>query len=333
MVGPRRRDARLGRDDPLQLRAAAGGVRGDRAGPGGRPVLRRVRQAPPERHASSGSSTSSRRSPRASRAAGDKCFYFQADHWRSAVVQDDGTTAIYEWDGRYYVRPRARARAARTSTNFKVNGRTEDPGKVPGMPPEYAQHMGPGTGGVVREERRRSRSSPRCVEKAKAGGVYAGRPARRRSSGRRATTAARPRSPTRASARSASATPRPACASGSGARTRSAAASCATAPTAATSWARQSDRSGDLGDRRRGADGDDPRPQGPLPPRPGHPGAERAQAAGAPARVARAGGSACAAPPRTARRRGKVRWVAVYDRRAIRTPAALRAMLRRALIG
>jgi hypothetical protein len=32
-------------------------------------------------------------------------------------------------------------------------------------------------------------------------------------------------------------------------------------------------------------------------------------------------------------RRGKVRWVAVYDRRAIRTPAALRAMLRRALVG
>jgi hypothetical protein len=35
-------------------------------------------------------------------AALGKCFYFQADHWRAAVVQEDGRTVLWEWDGRYF---------------------------------------------------------------------------------------------------------------------------------------------------------------------------------------------------------------------------------------
>src|SRR6476660_7066198 len=35
-------------------------------------------------------------------AAAGKCFYFQVDHWRASVVQDDGSTKLYEWDGHYF---------------------------------------------------------------------------------------------------------------------------------------------------------------------------------------------------------------------------------------
>ena len=80
-------------------------------------------------------------------AAVPKCFYFQSDHWRASVVQDDGSTKLYEWDGHYFF-DKARGEGGAWVTNFNVNGRTEDPGKVPGMPPEYAEHMGMGTGGV-----------------------------------------------------------------------------------------------------------------------------------------------------------------------------------------
>ena len=105
--------------------------------------------------------------------AGDKCFYYQSDHWRSAVVQDDGTTAIYEWDGKYAY-DRAKGEGGAYVENFKINGRTEDPSKVPGIPPEYAQHMGPGTGGVWFENE--GEVEPRCVEKAKTEPVYAAAP-------------------------------------------------------------------------------------------------------------------------------------------------------------
>jgi hypothetical protein len=35
-------------------------------------------------------------------AAAPKCFYFQSDHWTGSVVQDDGTTETYHWDGHYF---------------------------------------------------------------------------------------------------------------------------------------------------------------------------------------------------------------------------------------
>src|SRR5688500_2957427 len=35
-------------------------------------------------------------------AASPKCFYFQSDHWRGSVVQEDARTKTYEWDGRYF---------------------------------------------------------------------------------------------------------------------------------------------------------------------------------------------------------------------------------------
>jgi hypothetical protein len=81
-------------------------------------------------------------------AAAGKCFYFQSDHWRGSVVQDDGSTKTYEWDGHYFF-DKARGEGGVWVTNFNVNGRTGDPSQIPGMPEEYAEHMGPGTGGFT----------------------------------------------------------------------------------------------------------------------------------------------------------------------------------------
>jgi hypothetical protein len=81
-------------------------------------------------------------------AAAGKCFYFQSDHWRASVVQDDGSTKLYEWDGHYFF-DKARGDGGAWVTNFNVNGHTGDPSALPGMPPEWAQFFGPGTGGVI----------------------------------------------------------------------------------------------------------------------------------------------------------------------------------------
>ena len=76
-------------------------------------------------------------------AASDKCFYFQSDHWRGSVVQDDGSTKTYEWDGHYFF-DKARSEGGAWVTNFNVDGHTGDPSQIPGMPQEYARYFGPG---------------------------------------------------------------------------------------------------------------------------------------------------------------------------------------------
>ena len=96
-------------------------------------------------------------------AATPKCFYFQSDHWRGSVVQDDGTTKTYEWDGHYFF-DKARGEGGVWVTNFNVNGRTEDPSRLPGMPADIARHFGPGTGGVI--TRNDVEADPACVERA-----------------------------------------------------------------------------------------------------------------------------------------------------------------------
>jgi hypothetical protein len=81
-------------------------------------------------------------------AAGPKCFYFQSDHWRGSVVQSDNTTKTYEWDGHYFF-DKATGDGGVWVTNFSLNGRTADPGALPGIPPQYARDFGPGTGGTI----------------------------------------------------------------------------------------------------------------------------------------------------------------------------------------
>ena len=55
-----------------------------------------------------------------------KCFYFQSDHWRGSIVQDDGSTKTYEWDGHYFF-DKARGEGGVWVTNFNVNGQTQRP--------------------------------------------------------------------------------------------------------------------------------------------------------------------------------------------------------------
>ena len=106
-------------------------------------------------------------------AASPKCFYFQSDHWRGSLVQGDPATKTYEWDGHYFF-DKARGEGGVWVTNFSFNGRTMDPSSLPGAPSEYSRYFGPGTGGVI--TRNDVPSDPRCVELAKTRPPYA-RPA------------------------------------------------------------------------------------------------------------------------------------------------------------
>jgi hypothetical protein len=106
-------------------------------------------------------------------AASPKCFYFQEDHWRGSLVQDDPSTKTYEWDGHYFF-DKAKGEGGVWVSNFNFNGRTFDPSSLPGAPPEYSRYFGPGTGGII--TRNNVPADPNCVEKAKTKPPYA-RPA------------------------------------------------------------------------------------------------------------------------------------------------------------
>jgi hypothetical protein len=103
-------------------------------------------------------------------AASTKCFYFQSDHWRGSIVQGDPSTKTYEWDGHYFF-DKARGEGGVWVSNFNFNGRTFDPSSLPGMPSEYARYFGPGTGGVI--TRNEVQADPSCIEKAKTQPPYA----------------------------------------------------------------------------------------------------------------------------------------------------------------
>ena len=97
--------------------------------------------------------------------AGPKCWYFQRDHWTGSVVQDDGTTQTYHWDGSYYF-DKARGLGGVYVENFTINGKTGDPRTLPGFPDDWKPYFGPGKGGVQASDT--VRLDPRCVAKAKA---------------------------------------------------------------------------------------------------------------------------------------------------------------------
>ena len=96
-------------------------------------------------------------------AAVPVCFYFQSDHWRGSIVQEDGSTKTYEFDGHYFF-DKARAEGGAWVTNFNLNGQTYDPSQIPGVPEEFSRHFGPGTGGVI--TRNDIPADPGCVERA-----------------------------------------------------------------------------------------------------------------------------------------------------------------------
>ena len=55
-------------------------------------------------------------------AAVNKCFYFQADHWRGALIQDDPRTELWSWDGRYFF-DKARGDGGVYIANLRILGR------------------------------------------------------------------------------------------------------------------------------------------------------------------------------------------------------------------
>ena len=103
-------------------------------------------------------------------AASNKCFYYQSDHWRGSIVQDNAATETYGYDGTYYF-DKARGAGGVAVKNFRVAGQTGDPTAVPGFPAEYRPYFGKGKGGFhftgagIDVE-------PRCVELAKRTPVY-----------------------------------------------------------------------------------------------------------------------------------------------------------------
>jgi hypothetical protein len=99
-----------------------------------------------------------------------KCFYFQSDHWRGSVVQADGSTKTYEWDGHYFY-DRATGSGGVWVTNANVGGHSGDATTVPGFPAEWARYFGHGTGGVV--SRNAVETDPDCVAQARARSPYA----------------------------------------------------------------------------------------------------------------------------------------------------------------
>jgi hypothetical protein len=111
--------------------------------------------------------------PARTAAAVPKCFYFQEDHWRGSVVQSDGSTELYEFIGHYFFN-KATGDGGAWITDFNVNGHTFDPTQIPGFPPQDGQYFGPGTGGVITHDD--VPVDPQCAALAAKEQVYAQSP-------------------------------------------------------------------------------------------------------------------------------------------------------------
>jgi hypothetical protein len=108
--------------------------------------------------------------PARTAAANDKCFYFQADHWYSSVIQTNQQTAIYNWDGDYFF-DKARGVGGAYVNHFAINNSSGDPTALPGFPPEWKPYFSYGRGGVQATDS--IPVDPRCVAYAKTHDVYA----------------------------------------------------------------------------------------------------------------------------------------------------------------
>ena len=122
-------------------------------------------------------------------AASNKCFYWQTDRWRGSVVQDDGRTETYGWDGSYYF-DKARGAGGVHVREFRIAGQKGDPTTIPGFPADYRPYFGPGRGGF-HYGGGEIEMEPRCVALAETRAVYRppGSPPRCRVPGGRITRA------------------------------------------------------------------------------------------------------------------------------------------------
>ena len=102
-------------------------------------------------------------------AATPKCFYFQRDHWVGSIVQDDGRTETYSWDGSYYF-DKAKGAGGAYVENFTINNQSGDPTALPGFPEEWKPYFGYGRGGVHAPGT--VDADPNCVAKAEEKSPY-----------------------------------------------------------------------------------------------------------------------------------------------------------------
>lgn len=79
--------------------------------------------------------------------AGDKCWYYQHDHWHGSVDQDLESTETYNWDGGYFWDKAAGVFGVYVE-NFTINNQSTDPTGWPGFPEPWRPHFGYGRGGV-----------------------------------------------------------------------------------------------------------------------------------------------------------------------------------------
>lgn len=77
-----------------------------------------------------------------------KCSYFQEDHWRGSLVQNDGRTVLYDFVGHYFF-DKASGDGGVWVKHFTAAGHTFDPRTLPGFPRQYDKYFGPGTGGAI----------------------------------------------------------------------------------------------------------------------------------------------------------------------------------------
>jgi hypothetical protein len=108
--------------------------------------------------------------PARTAAAVPKCFYFQEDHWRGSLIQSDGSTELYEFIGHYFFNE-ATGDGGVWITDFNIAHQTFDPTQIPGFPPQDGQYFGPGTGGVITHDD--VPVNPVCVALAAKEQVYA----------------------------------------------------------------------------------------------------------------------------------------------------------------
>ena len=102
-------------------------------------------------------------------AASPKCFYFQRDHWVGSIVQDDGSTETYAWDGSYYF-DKAKGAGGAYVENFTFNNQSGDPTALPGFPEDWKPYFGYGRGGV--HATGSVDADPACVAKAEKDSPY-----------------------------------------------------------------------------------------------------------------------------------------------------------------
>jgi len=102
-------------------------------------------------------------------AASPKCFYFQRDHWVGSVVQGDGRTETYAWDGSYYF-DKAKGAGGAYVENFTINNQSGNPTEVPGFPEEWKPYFGYGRGGF--HSSGSVEADPECVAKAEEQSPY-----------------------------------------------------------------------------------------------------------------------------------------------------------------